>query len=202
VSDVSFSKINPYPIDESLKYIYEWAKNLTEETSGLTELRSYCPTIPVKKLITRFMTPPSLTFLTGLQGVGKSTALAVIFYAMKDKCAVERVKWREGYGYSEFMRNGIENNTHLLIDLPDYSHNKKRAMTQDLTAIQRLWEFHGHKKSIIVALQKELAEGHYFLGKGAHIELIPLEPEDIVKAYLRMFEKSNIYRGGTRSTCV
>ncbi len=85
MDDESFPEIKPYPIDERLKYIYEWAKNLTEETSGLAWLRSYDPTIPVKKLITRFMDPPSLIFLIGLQGVGKTTALSFIHHALKKK---------------------------------------------------------------------------------------------------------------------
>lgn len=183
--------IEPYKIDENLTYIYQWATNLTDESPGYPWHPYYHWTKQVKQLYTRFLNIPKLIFLIGLQGVGKTSALRAIYDNMRfKKYNVYMVKWGKGFNFTEFIRTGIQNK-YLLIDLPDYSHNNRRNMTKDLDAIQYLWEHKGHEKSIIVALQKELAQGYYFTGKGTYIELTPLEPENIIKAYLKAFQTEN-----------
>lgn len=184
-------KTDLYKIDREHEDLYNWCKNPTDEVIGMTCWRYYHWTKPVKQLYTRFITPPNLIFLEGIQGIGKTSALRAIYEEMRlKKHDVYMVKWGNGYNFSEFKKIGIESK-YLLIDLPDYSYNNKRKMTKDLDAIQSLWEREGHTKSIIVTLQKELAQGHYFTGKGTHITLEPLKPEEIINTYRQMYQIFN-----------
>jgi DNA-binding transcriptional ArsR family regulator len=79
----------------------------------------------------------------------------------------------------------------ILIDTPDYSKTDKRAMARDLSEIYWLWNTllrtSVKKPNLIVAIQKEMFGGHFFFDKMFKIELEPLEPPELVKAYLGHF---------------
>ncbi len=79
----------------------------------------------------------------------------------------------------------------ILIDTPDYSRTDKRAMARDLDDIYRLWvdlcKTEGHKPNIVLAVQKEMFGDHFFFDKMQKIELEPLEPEQMIKAYKKHF---------------
>jgi hypothetical protein len=74
----------------------------------------------------------------------------------------------------------------ILIDTPDYSKTDRRAMTKDLEEICWLWntiaENYGNA-NMVVAIQKEMFRGHFFLDKMYKIELEPLKPEEMLEAY-------------------
>jgi len=82
----------------------------------------------------------------------------------------------------------------ILIDTPDYSKTDKRAMARDLSEIYWLWNTllrtSVKKPNLIVAIQKEMFGGHFFFDKMFKIELEPLEPPELVKAYLGHFGSS------------
>ena len=80
----------------------------------------------------------------------------------------------------------------ILIDTPDYSRTDKRALTKDLEGIHRLWinlsKTKDHNPNIVVAVQKEMFGGHFFFGKMRKIELSPLQPKEMLEAYVNRFK--------------
>jgi hypothetical protein len=132
---------------------------------------------------------PSLIFLVGLQGSGKTSALRVIErFKMNDfKCYY----WRWGEDIRENMGYLKECNF-LLIDLPDYEAGGGGRMKRDLDGIGKLWYesrygFRYRRRSMVVAVQKEMFGGHYLFGKGEVFELRPLTPDELVNFYFRKF---------------
>jgi len=83
----------------------------------------------------------------------------------------------------------------ILIDLPDYDRSNIRQMSKDLTAIQEYWEniltdqYEGYKQdvSLMIFFQKELFQGHFFMGKLDVYELKPLTPNELLLCYRSNF---------------
>jgi hypothetical protein len=78
----------------------------------------------------------------------------------------------------------------ILIDTPDYSKTDRRRMAKDLDSIYWLWSEIAHATTgpnLVVAIQKELSHGHFFLDKMQRFEIEPLPAEKMVEAYLRRF---------------
>ena len=84
----------------------------------------------------------------------------------------------------------------ILIDLPDYERGNIKQMNRDLTAIQEWWEgiftsqFEGYTQdvSLVIFFQKELFQGHFFMGKLDVYELHPLTPKDMLSCYEQNFK--------------
>jgi uncharacterized membrane protein len=83
----------------------------------------------------------------------------------------------------------------ILIDTPDYSKTDKRMMAKDLDDIYWLWNYLlngiGVKPNFVIAIQKEMFSGHFFFDKMMRIELKPLTPEQMLKAYKKRFKTTN-----------
>jgi len=79
----------------------------------------------------------------------------------------------------------------ILIDTPDYSKTDRRAMATDLGEIYWLWNNLARtsesEPNIVVAIQKEMSRGHFFFDKMHKIELEPLEPRQMVEAFMKRF---------------
>jgi hypothetical protein len=132
---------------------------------------------------------PSLIFLVGLQGTGKTSALKAIEAYMSGK--VGAYYWRWGDKSPEDWEH-IKHCGFLLVDLPDYGAGAGSKMAKDLDGIGRLWYDlrYGEKykrKNLVVAVQKELFKNHYLFGKGEVFELRPLRPEELINFYWRRF---------------
>jgi len=80
----------------------------------------------------------------------------------------------------------------ILIDLPDYSKTDRRVMARNLSDIESMWEQGFKYNNIIVAMQKELFKGHFFLGKMTVIELKPLKPEELMNVFKTQFPDCNL----------
>jgi hypothetical protein len=84
----------------------------------------------------------------------------------------------------------------VLIDTPDYAKTDRRLMTKDLEEIYWLWNWicqaanseDQTRPNIVVAIQKEMFHGHFFLDKMDKVELEPLRPEQMVEAYRKRFK--------------
>jgi hypothetical protein len=79
----------------------------------------------------------------------------------------------------------------ILIDMPDYSKTDRRRLAKDLEGIYWLWSWmanHGVKANVVIAIQKELFGGHFFLDKMEKVELEPLGPKEMVEAYRKRFK--------------
>jgi hypothetical protein len=135
---------------------------------------------------------PSLVFLTGLQGSGKTNALmAIEDYVIR--CG-GGYYWRWDGGTPPYWREESRNRF-LLIDLPDYLAGGGRRMMRDLDGVGRLWydlryDMKYGRHTIVVAVQRELFRGHYLIGKGEVFELRPLTVEELTGIYTRRFDRS------------
>jgi hypothetical protein len=82
----------------------------------------------------------------------------------------------------------------ILIDTPDYSKTDRRLMAKDLQEIYWLWntltQTYDARPNFVIAIQKEMFQDHYFFDKMEKVELHPLEPEQLVGAYVRVFKKA------------
>lgn len=82
----------------------------------------------------------------------------------------------------------------ILIDMPDYSKTDKRAMAKDLEEIYWLWNFISDlrfdrpKPNLVIAIQKEMFQQHFFFDKMQKIDLQPLQPNKMVEAYKGHFK--------------
>lgn len=99
--------------------------------------------------------------------------------------------WRWGGDIREDMEYLKECNF-LLIDLPDYEAGGGGRMKRDLDGIGKFWYesrygFRYCRRSMVVAVQKELFGGHYLFGKGEVFELRPLTVDELVGFYRRKF---------------
>jgi len=87
----------------------------------------------------------------------------------------------------------VRRNETILIDTPDYSKSDRRLMAKDLEGIYWLWNTLASSSSssippnIVVAIQKGMFHGHFFLDKMEKVELEPLRPDQMVQAYLNRF---------------
>ena len=82
----------------------------------------------------------------------------------------------------------------ILIDMPDYSKTDKRAMAKDFEEVYWLWNFLSDstfrvpKPNLVIAVQKEMFQGHFFFDKMQKIDLQPLQPNKMVEAYRGHFK--------------
>jgi len=84
----------------------------------------------------------------------------------------------------------------ILIDTPDYSKTDRRLIAKDLEEIYWVWNHLSRSRSfkqdtkpnLVIAIQKEMFRGHFFFDKMEKIELEPLEPKQMLKAYLKRFK--------------
>ncbi|HUK49787.1 MAG TPA: MarR family transcriptional regulator, partial [Terriglobales bacterium] len=86
-----------------------------------------------------------------------------------------------------------------LIDTPDYSRSDRRAMFRDLEDIYWLWDrlsvAKGPTPTILIAIQKELCQGHFFYGRMEMVELEPLTPEQLRESYVKRFGGTQPFTG-------
>jgi hypothetical protein len=79
----------------------------------------------------------------------------------------------------------------ILIDTPDYSKTDRRLITRDLEDIYWLWNTltsHSKAPNIVLAIQKEMYRDNFFFDKMQRIELEPLQPKQMLEAYVRRFK--------------
>jgi len=82
----------------------------------------------------------------------------------------------------------------ILIDTPDYSKTDTRSMAKDLDEMYWLWNYlvsSEARPNIVIAIQKELFQRHFFFDKMEKIELEPLKPEQMIEAYKRRFKATH-----------
>jgi len=78
----------------------------------------------------------------------------------------------------------------ILIDTPDYPKTDKRRMNRDLDEIHWLWDSlitRGRNATMVIAVQKEMSQDHFFLDKMQPVELRPLSTEQILEGYMKQF---------------
>lgn len=79
----------------------------------------------------------------------------------------------------------------ILIDLPDYDKNNRAQMIRDLNDIHKFWEninYDGSRQTnLVIFMQKELFQGHFFFGKMDVIEIEPFKSEQLVDFYEKLF---------------
>jgi hypothetical protein len=133
---------------------------------------------------------PSLIFLVGLQGSGKTSALKAIESYVSGKYGC--LYFRLGEDFRRLGDNAMDCRF-LLVDLPDYGVGGGRRMSRDLDEVGKIW-YEGRygrkyqRRSLVVAVQKELFRGHYLLGKGEVFELRPLTIWELVIFYTKKFQ--------------
>jgi hypothetical protein len=133
--------------------------------------------------------PPSLIFLVGLQGSGKTSALKAIEAKLSSA-----YYWRWDGKLPELWEE-VKHWRFFLVDLPDFRAGSMSRMAKDLDGIDKLWysmrfgENYG-RKHLIVAVQKEMFRGHYLFGKGEVFKLRLLTPEEFMRFYRRKFSVS------------
>jgi len=154
---------------------YYWAPEFRHFVEGLTK------------------NAPSLIFLVGLQGSGKTSALKAIESYMTDKKGAYYWRW-DGELPEDWEH--VTSHRFLLVDMPDYGAGGGGRMTKDLDGIGKLWYDLRYGKrydriSLVVAVQRELFRSHYLLGKGEVFELRPLTSEELVLFYRRKFGYSS-----------
>ncbi|MCJ7456703.1 hypothetical protein MUP07_08180, partial [Candidatus Bathyarchaeota archaeon] len=81
----------------------------------------------------------------------------------------------------------------IFIDMPDYSKTDRRLMAKDLEEIYWLWNSlrltdATPGPNLVIAIQKEMFGGHFFFDKMSRIELKPLQPSEMVEAYVKQFK--------------
>lgn len=81
----------------------------------------------------------------------------------------------------------------IFIDMPDYSKTDRRLMAKDLEEIYWLWNSLrltdvAPGPNLVIAIQKEMFGGHFFFDKMSKIELQPLQPRQMVEAYVKRFK--------------
>ena len=81
----------------------------------------------------------------------------------------------------------------IFIDMPDYSKTDRRLMAKDLEEIYWLWNSLrltdvAPGPNLVIAIQKEMFGGHFFFDKMSRIELEPLQPREMVEAYVKQFK--------------
>ncbi len=81
----------------------------------------------------------------------------------------------------------------IFIDMPDYSKTDRRLMAKDLEEIYWLWNSlrltdATPGPNLVIAIQKEMFSGHFFFDKMSMIELKPLQPNQMVEAYVKQFK--------------
>ncbi|MFH0847951.1 MAG: MarR family transcriptional regulator, partial [archaeon] len=119
------------------------------------------------------------------------------------------IEWAEkvlGRNYAKNLRRRVWcellfNKKIILVDLPDYSKTDRRLMARDLSEVQWFWNSIqnqtvslnmmipiAYKSNIVVAIQKDLFEGHFFFDKMQKVELKPLKAEQMIKVYQKHFQ--------------
>ncbi len=84
----------------------------------------------------------------------------------------------------------------ILIDMPDYSKTDRRLIAKDLEGIYWLWDslskmlslMNKAAPNLVIAIQKEMFQSHFFFDKMIKIELQPLTPEQMLEAYQKRFK--------------
>jgi len=78
----------------------------------------------------------------------------------------------------------------ILIDLPDYSRSDRRLITRHLSEIYRLWDRLSRYSApaIVIAIQKDLINRHFFFDKMEKIEISPLTSEELLRSYVGEFD--------------
>ena len=84
----------------------------------------------------------------------------------------------------------------ILIDMPDYSKTDRRLIAKDLEGIYWLWDSlskilsptNKTSPNLVIAIQKEMFQSHFFFDKMIKIELQPLTPEQMLEAYQKRFK--------------
>jgi DNA-binding transcriptional ArsR family regulator len=81
----------------------------------------------------------------------------------------------------------------IFVDMPDYSKTDRRLMAKDLEEIYWLWNSLARtdgtpRPNLVIAIQKEMFGGHFFFDKMSRIELEPLQPRQMVEAYVKRFK--------------
>jgi hypothetical protein len=89
-------------------------------------------------------------------------------------------------------RNLLRSKHAIFIDMPDYSKTDRRLMARDLEEIYWLWNSlrltdASPGPNLVIGIQKEMFSGHFFFDKMSMIELKPLQPSQIVEAYVKQF---------------
>ena len=93
----------------------------------------------------------------------------------------------------KYVWRGLLRSKHtIFIDMPDYSKTDRRLMAKDLEEIYWLWNSLRLSDAtpgpnLVIAIQKEMFSGHFFFDKMSMIELKPLQPNQMVEAYVKQF---------------
>jgi hypothetical protein len=78
----------------------------------------------------------------------------------------------------------------VLIDLPDYARSDKRLLMRHLSEVYSLWMRVSQLTTppvIVLAIQKEVLQGHFFFDKMIKIELEPLTSDQMIQSYEGLF---------------
>jgi hypothetical protein len=136
-----------------------------------------------------------LFFLVGLQGSGKTTALIALYVAAGSKgvdvdfFVLGNEKDRERLRVEEPVKDKYRV---LFVDLPDYPVGGAKSLLRDLDLVVGAYYRRSFmdRGTIVVAVQKELFQGHYFFGKALKVELPRFTSGELAYVYRRRFKDS------------
>ena len=164
------------------------------------------------ELYSEFIQEYSLNLFGALESLPKRKKLScdtekyLEFVKYRNRCSevgdhgpIPDIRWAEsqvGMSYAKQLRRHaffeiLRLKRVVLIDMPDYSKTDKRRMDRDLSDISLFWNrlvTEGSGAGIVVALQREMFRDHFFLGKMRKVELLPLSPDEMLRAYRLKFD--------------
>lgn len=83
----------------------------------------------------------------------------------------------------------------IFIDFPDYTKTTRSLMSKDLDTLQMLWNelsANGDYANIVITIQKELFQGHFFFGKMLEFTIEPLKPEEFLAIFKVKFPECSL----------
>ena len=183
------AKNNTPPSEDILHFKWRRQQDLFESLlNGTHEFSSeFCREYSARLLgqfISRFQSSPILQ--SKLKEIAKHPETLNLDWAQKELGKQIMNRLRQTVLLEMFLKKKL-----ILIDTPDYSQTDRRLMTKDLEEIHWLWNnitAFKTEANIVLAIQKEMFHGHFFLDKMMKVELEPLRPEQMLEAYVRRFK--------------
>jgi hypothetical protein len=189
--------------------VYRWASRFVNENMPYSLGDGFYWTEAAKRLLFKLRNVErGLIGLVGLQGTGKTATLyelqakleaempkRVFLYSWRDSVA-KRFKEHENvwdtFGKSEaFSRE----RKIVFIDMSDYDKQSRSRMNKHLNEIRDFWlRTRQYNVSVVVSIQAEMFKGHFLYGKIDAVTLEPLKPEQLVEAYVKLWQNTEPFK--------
>jgi hypothetical protein len=159
-------------------------------TSGedRVDMRRYLWPPSVKWLLAHVLSGGrGLFFLVGGYGVGKSSALRAIRWALElrgRRCLLET--W-DPWSRFRMMEAGYPKVDVVLVDFPDLGLRGVRGFERLVDSLSDEWSLKRKGMVFVVVVPRRLFGGHSFFGRGVRVDLPPLSEGDLLAAYRGRF---------------